>query len=190
EDLSLDESYGAVQPPWWGYIDGELMTVDFIDEYTIRFNFPKPNWNVPYVLASGFWNWEPLMAPAHYLKQFHPKYNPDTDWPIDMDEARRYWESPDHPTLFAWKVVEYQPAVRTVFERNPYYWKVDTAGNQLPYIDRVVSELVQDEEVRVLKVMNGEIDTVFRLAGTPRNLPVLLSNADVGDYRHLDGWIN
>src|SRR5690606_36338645 len=63
EDLANDPSYGAVPPPWWGFVDGELMTVDFIDKYTIRFNFPAPNWNVPYVLPSGFWNWEPMMAP-------------------------------------------------------------------------------------------------------------------------------
>src|SRR5690606_41532136 len=87
-------------------VAGNLRTVDFIDKYTIRFNFPAPNWNVPYVLAPGFWNWNPMMAPRHYLEQFHPKYNPDTDWPIEMDQARRWWENPDHPVLFAWRSEE------------------------------------------------------------------------------------
>ncbi|MBO2521825.1 MAG: hypothetical protein CW345_08490 [Firmicutes bacterium] len=190
EDLANDPSYGAVPPPWWGFVDGELMTVDFIDKYTIRFNFPAPNWNVPYVLASGFWNWEPMMAPRHYLEQFHPKYNPDTDWPIEMDQARRWWENPDHPVLFAWRPVEYVPNQRIVLERNPYYWKVDTAGNQLPYIDRIVSELVTDKEVRVLRIMAGEVDAIFRGAGNARDLPALLQNAERGNYRHLNGWIN
>lgn len=192
EDLAQNEEYGTVPFPWWGIVEGERMTADFPDEYTVRFHFSEPNWNVPYVLASGFWNWEPMMAPKHYLKDFLPRYNPDVgeNWAQELDIARRYWENPDHPVLFAWRTVQYEPGVRIVFERNPYYWKVDTAGNQLPYIDRIESRLVEDQEVRLLMLINGEIDATFRGVESPRNLPVLLANAARGDYRHMSGWIN
>ena len=54
EDLANDETYGAVSQPWWGYVDGELMTVDFIDSHTVRFNFPRPTGTSPTCLLRAF----------------------------------------------------------------------------------------------------------------------------------------
>ena len=49
-------------------------------------------------------------------------------------------------------------ATIVTFERNPYYFKVDPAGNQLPYIDKLQISVNGDEQTLVLKVVNGEID--------------------------------
>ena len=47
-------------------------------------------------------------------------------------------DNPDLPTLNAWKLVTAPPAQRFVFERNPYYYRIDEKGMQLPYLDRVI----------------------------------------------------
>jgi len=191
EDLCLDEDFGDISIPGWGYLKGELMTVDFIDDYTIRFTFAYPNWILPYTLAQGFWVWEPLMTPRHYLEQFHPKYNPEMEGDYTLLGEMRLWHhNPDHPVLFAWRPVEYEAGVRLVVERNPYYWKVDTAGNQLPYIDRIVSEEVADAEVRLLKYLAGEIDASWRTGSyTPMDIPVLLEAAEATGLRWMSGWV-
>ena len=71
-------------------------------------------------------------------------------------------------------------------ERNPYYYTVDTDGNQLPYIDNVVMTLAQDIEVVNLRAMAGEYDMQERHIDLQK-LPVILDNRDRGNYDvHLD----
>ncbi|MDQ3397975.1 MAG: ABC transporter substrate-binding protein, partial [Deinococcota bacterium] len=139
EDMANNTDFGAVQVPWWAYVADQPATLEIIDDYTFSFTFAGPNWNAPYILASGFWNFEPMMAPKHFLSQFHPDYNDEVDGYGELETMRNWHQTPDHPTLFAWHVVQYQPGERVIFERNPYYWKVDTEGNQLPYVDRIDS---------------------------------------------------
>ncbi|MEJ7838779.1 MAG: ABC transporter substrate-binding protein, partial [Thermomicrobiales bacterium] len=69
------------------------------------------------------------------------------------------------------------------FNRNPYFWKVDTAGNQLPYIDTITFEVLQDLEVLVLRVLGGEIDIHQRHINDDRNKSVFAEGAEVGGYR-------
>jgi peptide/nickel transport system substrate-binding protein len=71
-------------------------------------------------------------------------------------------------------------------ERNPYYWAVDTAGNQLPYIDQIVMGLAENLEVLNLRTIAGEYDLQERHVSLP-NLPVLIENQKKGNYTvHLD----
>jgi peptide/nickel transport system substrate-binding protein len=190
EDLALNEDFGDVPFPGWGFLRGERMTVDIVDDFTVRFNFAFPNWMLPYTIAQGFWVWEAMMTPRHYLEQFHPDYNSDIEDYTLLGEKRLWHQNPDHPVLFAWRPVEYEAGVRLVVERNPYYWKVDTAGNQLPYIDRIIDEEVTDPEVRLLKLLAGEIDASWRTATSySLDIPVILEAApDVG-LRYLDGFV-
>lgn len=184
EDEAMNKDYQVVMVPWWAQNnDRSPATVKFIDDYTISFTFKEAHWNVPYILASGFWEWEPLMKPKHYLSQFHPKYNPKMKDYETLRLKSQWWNNPDFPTLFAWHCVKYEAGKRVVFERNHYYWKVDTAGNQLPYIDRIEAEYVVDAEVRLLKVLNGEYDATFRGVDDPRQIPVLMERAEKGGYR-------
>ncbi len=89
--------------------------------------------------------------PFHYLKQFHARYaDPDElaklvkqfrvkDWSALHDRKARAYrpENPNLPTLGPWRPLTYPPAELFMFERNPYYHRVDEAGRQLPYIDRI-----------------------------------------------------
>src|SRR3569833_2294430 len=69
-----------------------------------------------------------------------------------------------------------------VFERNPYYYMVDTRGRQLPYIDRIVATYVPDPQLRVLKILSGEVDAQFRLVEL-RDQELLMEGRSRGDFR-------
>ena len=75
EDLATNEDYKVINVPWWGFkSDGEPMDVEFPDDYTMVMRWDKPQWVTPFIMAQGFWEWEPMMKPRHHLEQFHPNY--------------------------------------------------------------------------------------------------------------------
>ncbi len=191
EDLANDEEYGTISVPWWARdSEGNPITMEFPDDYTWVLKFDQPQQIMPSVLAQGFWEHNPLMQPRHYLEQFHPKYNADSDYDT-LTEKDNFWENPDFPCLFAWEMVEFDRAAQLVtFERNPYYWKVDPEGNQLPYIDRVVVEIVEDKEARLLNISQGKYDAVFRGAPSPTDIPFLADQAEASGYHLHPGWMN
>ena len=188
-DIAGDPAFGETPLPFWGFSGTEFtaeLTVH--DEYSFTIKFAEPNWNFPYMLASGYWGFEELMTPKHYLGQFHPKYNPNIKDYDQLTDHINWWTTPGFPTVFGWSVTSYEPGVRVVMSRNPYYWKTDTEGNQLPYIDTIISSEIADPEVQLLKVISGEIDLQARTMPSPRNLPLLIENQERGGYRWLDGW--
>jgi len=169
-----------------------------IDDYTVRMTFDKPYPNFDLTLANqwgylGFW-----FRPAHFLKDFHPSY---TDKAVllaraqaegyntirDYFYSRAGWSAkpihPDTPTLIAYKLVEARPEY-WVWERNPYYFKVDEAGNQLPYIDRIVVRRVESNETIQGMILSGQVD-VEVWATTLDNYPLYRQNETVGGYRTL-----
>jgi len=188
-DLAMNEDYKVVSVPWWARnSDGTPFTIEFPDDMTIVMTWDTSRWIAPYILAQGFWEWEPLMKPAHFLKQYHPDYEGN-----DYDELQlidKWWETPGYPTIFAWVCDEVTPGERTSFVRNPYYWKVDPDGQQLPYLDYVSVEIQQDEEVRILNMSQGKYDATFRSTTDPRNIPFLQEQAADYGYHIQSGWMN
>jgi peptide/nickel transport system substrate-binding protein len=77
-------------------------------------------------------------------------------------------------------------AAHVIAERNPYYWKVDPEGQQLPYIDRMEYPIVESVEVLVLKAMSGEVDMMDRHIATPQTKAVFVDNMEQGDYRFFN----
>ena len=82
------------------------------------------------------------------------------------------------PSVHAWMWKEQTTTVR-IWERNPYHYAVDTAGQQLPYIDRIVSETVNIGTYK-LKVIAGEADYATSMALT--DYPLLKQSEQDGDY--------
>jgi peptide/nickel transport system substrate-binding protein len=146
--------------------------------------------------------------PRHYLEQFHPKYNTDnlddlvaeaglTTW-VELFQTKygsrqnsgAGWTNPDLPVIYAWRITE--PAggdvARAVCEPNPYYWKVDTEGNQLPYIQRIEWEFLGDPEVLLLRTLNGEVEFMNYYANSLQNKAVLFENMgeDKGNFHFFD----
>jgi len=154
-------------------VQGHLPEVSFPDPLTVRYRWPCPN---PYFLhqLAGAKPAE-IYAPAHYLKQFHPAYAAPEALAARVAAARqKSWsqlhhrrdnlsefDNPELPTLQPWQVLTAPPAQRFVFQRNPYYHRLDPAGHQLPYIDRVVVTLA-DARLIPAKTGAGESDLQAR----------------------------
>lgn len=198
EDVITNEDYLQVNPIRSMYVvEGEPMTVEAIDDFTVVFRFSKPNVLFLYEFSdrNGF---GPTRYPRHYLEQFHPEYNPDgiadllneygqTDWTGLMDfivtREPAGTGDPNMPVLTAWDTItRYGDATQVIAERNPYYFKVDSAGNQLPYIDRVVFDVLEDKEVLVLKALNGEVSFMDRHIATASNKALFFDGMESGGY--------
>jgi peptide/nickel transport system substrate-binding protein len=137
-------------------------------------------------------------APAHYLKQFLPKYSSLAEVEqkakaAGFDSWKSYFRfrtnwtlNVDLPVVGPWKTVTPMNTPTWTLDRNPYYWAVDTAGNQLPYIDRIVMSLAENLEVLNLRCIAGDYDLQERHVGLAK-LPVYLENQKKGNYTvHLD----
>jgi hypothetical protein len=108
-----------------------------------------------------------------------------------MEAADKWWQDPGYPCLFAWCMsARSDDGTRYTYSRNPYFWRVDTEGNQLPYIDHIDVEIVSDEQVRLLNVSQGKYDTAFRVVGNPNDIPFLEEQAAAGGYHLMEGWMN
>ncbi len=149
EDIANNAELSKGGPPKKFLVDGEAPVVDFPDDYTVRYSWSKPN---PYFLPA-LAGPRPLYIykPAHYLRQFHRRYQSDAriaelveqysarNWRgVHVNRDRPYKATnPDLPTLQPWYNSTYPPSDRFIFKRNPYYHRIDPGGRQLPYIDSV-----------------------------------------------------
>ncbi|MFZ6029055.1 MAG: ABC transporter substrate-binding protein [Chloroflexota bacterium] len=157
------------------YVEG--FTASKVDDYTFKLSFDKPYGTLLYQMAA--WGGRQfVMYPKHYLQQFHLKYNPDVDklvaedatikdWmglffkkaPANWGDPARYFDDPAMPSLYSFIVTQPLGTGTTlIMVRNPYYWKVDDQGNQLPYIDTINATNYQDDQSRVFAMLNGDLD--------------------------------
>lgn len=153
--------------------NGEKPKFEVLDETTVRYSWSRPNPLFLREIAGP----DPLFiyCPSHYLKQFHEKYADKIELEALVEKARTHnWaalhnklnamyknDNPHLPSLDPWILKTKPPAERFIFERNPYYYRVDTAGNQLPYIDRVILSLA-DSRIIPAKTAAGETDLQAR----------------------------
>ncbi len=162
EDMMLDsDARSAASFSSFHLVDGVPLVAEKIDDHTIRFRGRKPLGRIRQAFATDL-----SAMPKHYFSKFHPRCNPETTYEACRDStsnAMRLYR-PGTPVLSAWMPVEWARGQRIVFERNPYYWKVDSAGNQLPYADRLIFNVIQDKQVILLKFVNGELDLLGRYA--------------------------
>ncbi len=152
---------------------GQPPRFEVLDETTVRYTWSLPNPLFLPQLAGA----DPLFiyCPAHYLKQFNAKYADKATLAKLVKSARVHgWaalhnrmnamyrdDNRDLPSLDPWILKTKFPANRLVFERNPYYYRVDSAGHQLPYIDRVVLSIASSEIIPA-KTGAGESDLQAR----------------------------
>ena len=151
-------------------VDGRKPRVEFIDRYTVRYSWAKPN---PYFLPA-LAGPRPLYLymPGHYMKRFHMDHageeflrkmtekgkKPDGWAKFHRKRGRMYrFQNPALPTLQPWIPTTAPPADRYVFVRNPYFHRVDRNGRQLPYIDRLIF-VIADSKIVAAKAGVGETD--------------------------------
>jgi peptide/nickel transport system substrate-binding protein len=154
-------------------VDGEKPKFEVVDDVTVRYSWPKPNRLFLRELAGPSPLW--IFAPAHFLKTFHVKYaDPAKLEELVKKSGQRNWaalhtkmdsqyrnDNPDLPTLQPWMLRTRPPSERFIFSRNPYFHRIDPAGHQLPYIDRVAMTIA-DSKIIPLKTGSGEADIQAR----------------------------
>ena len=172
DDVANNKELSPTGPPSDLLVNGEAPKVEFLDKQTLRYSWSKPNPDFLPRMAGA----SPLFIfrPAHYLKKFHRKYNPQAGEAQAGGVAKRGWaavhnredsmyqfDNPALPTLQPWMNTTKLPADRFVALRNPYFHRVDANGRQLPYIDRVVLSVAEGKLIPV-KTGAGESDLQAR----------------------------
>jgi peptide/nickel transport system substrate-binding protein len=187
EDMHFNENVGT----WGSY---GIDAVEVIDEYTIKLINNEGLGTNPLQMSTWFGGYATSMHPAHYLKKWHLDYNSEAEklakdagfdnWYSYMRD--HYWwaplKDPDKPQIEPWQLVQFTSTGK-LFERNPYFHRVDQEGNQLPYIDRMRIQIV-DGEVYQLKVSSGAASIAYAQA-TLENLPLYKQGEAAGDYRTI-----
>lgn len=211
EDVLLDKRL-APSAPRWLVAGGKPVHVEAPDPSTIVFAFAEPNGlflsNLCVSNTTGALAIDILAnSPRHYLEKLHPKYNPSAE-----DNARRAgfhswtefyqskvahpnrWRNTELPALTPWVIAEpYDGRTRVAARRNPYFYKVDPAGNQLPYLDEVAYTVVEDAQVLLLKAISGELDLHYGGLNTADMRQVLYDHREGGKYHFFataPAWSN
>ena len=193
-ELATNEDFKLITIPFWARdSDGTPMEVSFPDDYTMVMQWGEPHYISNFVVAQGFWEWLPMERPKHFLSPHDPNYD-STKTYEDLEKVvyGGDWlmNVAGYPCLHAWCPETVESGVKTVLARNPYYWKVDTEGNQLPYIDYIDTVLIEDAQARLLEVSQGKFEASFRGTDDPTNIPFLLEQADANDYYLHEGAVN
>ncbi len=156
-------------------IEGKPFKVEKIDDWTVRFTLPVKF--APFLRAMS-----QAILPKHCLEQPVKSGKFNFTWGIDTPPAAIVGTGP-------FMLSEYHPGERIVFKRNPHYWKKDTEGNALPYLDKVIYLIIGDPEAALLKFIDGELDyTSVRGADYPllkpmeakKNFHIYEAGADFG----------
>ncbi len=150
EDMANNPDLSQMGLPTALLPNGEAPHFEVLNETTVRYSWSRPNPLFLPALAGA----DPLyiFRPAHYLKKVHAKY---------ADKEALKTHNPDLPTLEPWVLKTRPPADRLVFERNPYYYRIDGAGHQLPYLDQFVLSIA-DSKIIAAKTGAGESDLQAR----------------------------
>jgi peptide/nickel transport system substrate-binding protein len=207
EDVRMSEELEGDMPPFMQVSIGgeeEDAKVTIIDPLTFSVEWSQPNGLFLQRLAQPQ-GLELTHYQAAYAKQWHIAYNPAVEAQAETEGLpswKELWEAkvafnlsginarnqnPELPTLTAWVFTNaLGDGQRLNGERNPYYWKVDADGQQLPYIDTVALNLVSDREVILLNALNGEVSLQDRRLNDPKNKPVLADSRDKSGFRFFD----
>ena len=169
EDVVLNKDLRKGGLPTYFLADGKPPVFEVLDALTVRYTWETPNPDFLPNLAAA--SPATLVLPFHYMWQFHKKYQDDFRLSALMKEQRvKKWadlhikmsrtyrpENPDLPTLDPWRNRTAPPAEQFIFERNPYFHRVDENGLQLPYVDRFVLN-VSSSNIIAAKTGAGEAD--------------------------------
>ncbi|MEW2918524.1 ABC transporter substrate-binding protein [Ruegeria sp. ANG10] len=185
---------------------GQPMKVEALDDTTVQFTLAAPK---PGLTETFSFTYVQPYQPKHFFEKFHPALDENADanaqalgYENGYELIKAYYGNSDWmdtpspmltagdklaglpkdamPTLESHILVKESTEGRH-YVANPYFFQVDTQGNQLPYISEMDETYVPDEEVRNLKLLNGEVD--YKSQGVNlTSAPVLLEGQESGNY--------
>ena len=198
EDLYLDADVQRPYPTAL-YTQGDTAqapaALKVIDDLAFELAFSAPYGFFIAALNSWITGYDFMLKPAHYLKQFHAKYadkaaldallksNNETSW-ANLLAAKdlSHWDAGLNmalglPVLSAWVLTEANESSH-IFERNPFFCHVDPAGQQLPYIDRIVVNIVGDTAATANAILAGQVTMATGNEVALNQMPIYQQNAD------------
>jgi len=198
KDVLQNKDLMPTIPGWIRNKDGSPAKVEKVDDVTIRFTYNDPATLFLTALANadGADRGYAMFLPAHYLKKFHPTYTSKDEldkmvaaagfktWTELFATRNQPPENPERPTMAAWVPSSRVSDPVFTLRRNPYYIGVDSAGNQLPYIDEVRFTFFSDAQALNLAAIAGNFDMQARHINMV-NYPVLKEQERTGKYRVL-----
>lgn len=191
-----DPAIGDGQVPEWLLHAGDAATLEATSPTELIIRFPRPNGLFREKLASV--GSELLfLSPAHYLRRYHPTLGDTAEQerlarllgqpsPTALYRRLKEWKNTEMPRLWPWIVERERDSPPYVLIRNPYYFCVDSAGRQLPYVDRMQFD-VQTQQLLALSATNGQVSMQARGLGFDKYTD-LVSRRDAGDYEVLE-WV-
>lgn len=180
---------------------GEPGVLEIVDDYTFSITFASPYGGFLRNLVIEGWNGSTeLINPAHVLKKWHTDFTPLEEMQAELEAnnlTEEWWtlfglkwcqnwdvtreRCLGYPTINPWILQPSDSPNTKIFERNPYYFKVDTEGKQLPYIDKIISQQVEDVEAVNLKVLTGDIDFLRESTGLVK-VPLYKENEEKAGF--------
>ncbi len=195
-DVLLNKELTPTLPGWIRNADGSAAKVEKASETAVRFIYQAPATLFLTAVANqdGADRTFAMFLPGHYLKKFHPAYAAKADiekaataagfktWTELFANRNAPPENPERPTMAAWAPISRASDPVFTLRRNPYYVGVDTAGNQLPYIDEVRFTFFADVQALNLAAIAGNFDMQERHINMT-NYPVFKDQEKTGKYR-------
>lgn len=187
ENMVLDETV-KYAPPTGTLVAGEKMKLEKVDDYTVKMTFAGPNPLFMYSMNRGGGDRGSTfqILPSHAMEQFHPKFNTKLakdDVTALRDHLTNRNRYADLPHFGPWAVTAFTAGQKENLDRNAYYWKVDTQGGQLPYLDAMEVQNAASVELIVTKIIAGEVD--LNWDSLTKDWSVITENQAKGDYKTM-----
>jgi len=202
-------------PMWQLRFDGKdnatSAKFELIDDFTFKLTYVAPFGTLTAHLTRWeIGNWPSILGPSHYYKQFHKKYADAAKLAQMVTDAKLdtwvqlynqrcgpsqwglgYWQVPTwmsttpYPNLSPWILKEDKGSGLFIYERNPYYWKIDLQGQQLPYIDNLRTDYITTADAAKLKLAQGELDALGMHDVTMADYPFYKDNESKGNFQTM-----
>ena len=185
---------------------GEPGKMSVIDNNTFKISFPKPYGGfIRNLWIEGWKGYTLAINPSHFLKKYHAKYADmnsqamkdemakmnlkDEWWQMFANKRCQNWDMTnprcvDFPGLYPWIPKASGNPSLLAWERNPYYFKVDTKGQQLPYIDKITSQQVENVDMLNLKLLAGDVDFMRESTGLVK-IPLYKENEAKAGFKTI-----
>lgn len=149
-------------------VNGQPFSYAVIDSFTFRVSIPSPF--APFLMWAG----SVPTLPRHVLEPELKAGKFDSAYGIGTPPEKIV-------TCGPYLLEKFEPGVKAVLRRNPNYWRIDRAGNRLPYIDRIIFVSLRSQETMLLNFQTGSQNMLD--AVKPSDVPILERDAKKGNYR-------
>ena len=187
EDILYWWEHEVKAVPHWMQVSVNKGDIIQIDSHTVKFIFPIPHALLLERLASNLGYY----SPRHYMEKYHPELGDDALIEATMKANKiptkealyitlKLSSNPNHPRIWPWIYRTFKANPPQTFARNPYYWAVDTKGNQLPYVDRFMIDVKTEQLVPIAAASGAITMQAFNIYYFYYTL--YMSQREVGDY--------